>query len=109
MALSTSPSLLIDQFSSLGPRVFVAASTLSSSQVADTGRWAGCGENSKGSGAVGMRLYDLLCHTAATGTSLPGRVSWHSVIASTANGSTTLSSAFSTLAWDVSVSNSTST
>lgn len=106
---SSNPSLLIDQFSSLGPRVFIAATTAVSSAVCATGFWAGYGAGGRGSNPVGMQLGDVLIHVASTGATFPGRVTLHSVIGSTANVASTSASSGFTAAFDITVSNSTST
>lgn len=74
------------------------------------GFFAGLGELSRGNNGIGMRIGDVLMHvskdtlvsTDGTGnlSPFPGRVTFHSVVASTPNGSTVSSS----VAWDVTVS-----
>src|SRR3972149_6786140 len=57
-----------------------------------------------GGGRLGLKVGDILIHTETTGGTKPGRVTWHSVIASTANFST--ASYSSTGGFDCTLSNS---
>jgi hypothetical protein len=101
---SSNPSIVIDGFSSLMPRFFMAATTFLTSDVSSTGMWKGYGAGSRGGNPVGMQLGDVLIHIQSSGTAKPGFVSMHSVIASSANvASTTLSSGFNA-AYDITVS-----
>ena len=70
--------------------------TNSSTEVAASGYFTRCGIGSRGPNAVGLRLGDLVVVNAATGTtfSTTGKVTWHTVLAATANvASTSASSA----------------
>jgi hypothetical protein len=104
---SSNPSAIIDGFSSLMPRVFIAQTTAVSSAIIATGFWQGYGAGSRGSNPVGMQLGDVLMHIASTGSATPGRVTMHSVIGSTSNvASTSLSSGYNA-AYDVTVASAT--
>jgi hypothetical protein len=100
------PACLTDGFSSLMPRLFSWSSTNVASDFsllpattaaaeANRGYFKGCGDGSKNGGQIGMRPRDVLMHVsqATLGTTdfpagFPGIVTFHSVIASTADGST---------------------
>lgn len=106
-ASSSNPTLLVDGFGPSMPRLFVAATTYDSSDVTATGFWAGVGQGSKGSNPVGMRLGDILMHVASTGATIPGRVTMHSVIASTANVASTSASSGYGAVYNVTVASAT--
>jgi hypothetical protein len=99
--------MVMDCLAGVGPRVFWSKTTSISSAIVATGFWTACGENSRGSNPVGMRLYDILMHTSSTDSAQPGRTVITSVVGSTANvASTTLSSGFNA-SYDVTVAVST--
>ena len=95
------------------PRMFIAATTLTSSAVADTGRWAGCGKGGNPSSSagyaalVGMRVGDVLLHISSSGAANPARTSLHSVLSATANQTSTTASTGFNAVYDVTVSLST--
>ncbi len=109
---STNPvTLLMDGFASGMPRVFIYQSTHASTDIAllpastsssatGVGFFVGAGDGGHGLANAGMRVGDLLVNTNRGSTEFPGITTIHSVIASTANGST-LSSSFG---YDVTVS-----
>jgi hypothetical protein len=106
--VSSSTPLLLNT-GSLGPanpRMFMAATTMVSSQVADTARWVGYGV-APNVGTVGMRVGDVLLHVSSSGAANPGRVSLHSVLASSAQAASTASSSGWASLFDITVSLST--
>ena len=107
---SSDPAIVIDGYGTAMPRLYLAATTLTSSAVADTGRWVGYGAlgNTRNATQVGLRLGDVLLHVSSSGAGAPGRVSLHAVLSATSNaiGSTLLSSNYGT-GYDVTVSLST--
>lgn len=112
---STNPlALLIDGFGSpvaagSVPRVFCYSSTHNSTDILATGFFAACGDAGRSANNVGLRLGDIVINRASTTATIPGRVSMHSVTATTANVTSTLaSSAFAaTMGYDCSVSGNT--
>lgn len=109
---STNPlALLIDNALGVAssaaalPRVFVYKSTNASSDILGTGFFAACGYGSRS--GVDVRVNDIILNLSATNSTgaIAGRVSWHQAIASTANGSTSAASAWSSsFGFDVTVS-----
>jgi hypothetical protein len=81
--------------------------TNSSTEIAAVGFFTGCGIGSRAGNPVGMRVGDPVCVIANTGTTISstGKVTWHVVLASSANqASTSASSGFNALAFDVTIS-----
>lgn len=105
---SSDPALILDSMMD-GPRVFMAITTAVSSAIVSTGYWQGYGAGSRGGTPVGMRVGDVLLHQQTTNTAYPGRVTWHSVIASTANVASTAASSGWNASYNVTLNNSTST
>lgn len=80
--------------------------TNSSTEVAATGFFAGCGAGSRGGTGVGMLFGDIVLVAANTGTtfSTTGKVTLHSVLKATANVASTLASSGYGAAYDVTLS-----
>lgn len=108
---SSMPTLAVDGFASAFPRIFTMRSTAVSSALVATGFLAGLGAGSRASGGSnpGLRVGDIVLHTQTTDTAYPGRVTMHSVIASTANQASTSASTGWAAAYDITLNNSTST
>jgi hypothetical protein len=113
MAYSTSnPAIMmLDAFgqpSGAGgaPRIFAYSSTHNSTDILATGFFTGCGDGSR-LGSIGMRPGDIVINRASTSASIPGRVTAHSVIASTANVASTSASSGWAAAYDCSVASAT--
>jgi hypothetical protein len=107
---SSAPEAVFSGFGASIPRMFVISSTLTSSQVADTGRWAAMGYGSRNLVGPGMRVGDLVCHAGATASSSkPGYVSWHQVVGSTADQASTLAATGWAANFNLTLSLSTST
>jgi hypothetical protein len=104
---SSNPSMIVDGFASGMPRVFVAYTTSVSSAIIATGFWAGVGEGSRGGYQAGMRIGDVLLHRASTDSATPGRVTTHSVIASTADQASTSGSTGYSAAYNVTIASAT--
>jgi hypothetical protein len=106
--LMSGPAGLVSQGSQSradgGAQTWLYRSSDSSTAIsATTGYFTGqgygsrTGANSSTPPPVGMRLGDLVCHTESPAGATPGKVTWMSVIASTADQASTLgSSAFNT-------------
>lgn len=118
--LSTAPECIVQGFghqSSTGgtyggamPRLFVFGSTNVSTGITGTGFLAGHGEGGKTNRNVGLRVGDIVLHVSSTDAGVPGKVTLHSIIGSTANvASTAASSAFlSSFGFDCTLSGSSS-
>ena len=89
------------------PRWFNYSSTHSSTDVLATGFFTGCGQGGRPAN-IGMRVGDIVINTANTASTsaIPGRVTMHSVIASTANFASTVASSGWNAAYDITVSQS---
>lgn len=86
---STNPISMIDDGQGpLMPRTFLYSSTETSTDITATGFFTGVGAGGHGTGVVGLRVGDFLVNQVSTSSATPGRVTWHSCIASTANKST---------------------
>src|SRR3954469_14191300 len=81
------------------PRVFAYSSTHNSTDILATGFFGACGDGGRPAN-IGMRLGDIVINRASTSASIPGRVTTHSVIASTANFASTLASSGWNAAYD---------
>jgi hypothetical protein len=112
--LSTSPVLTVAAFGGStdnpSPRIFVFGSTNVSTGITGTGFLAGHGEGGRTSRNIGLRRGDIVLHVSSTDAGVPGKVTLHSVIGSTANvASTSASSAFtSSFGYDCTLSGSSS-
>ena len=92
-----------------GASVYAYESSDAATDIVATGYFAKCGygsnnKSSDASYAVGMRYGDLLLNRESSAGASPGRVSWHSVIGTTANQASTSASTGWNTAYDVSVS-----
>jgi hypothetical protein len=88
--------------------VFIAGTTYNSTDITAAGFWAGYGAGGRGGYQSGMRVGDILMHVASTGSAVvPGRVTMHSVIASSANVASTILSSGYNAAYDVTVASAT--
>jgi hypothetical protein len=109
---SSNPAIMmLDGFGQPGaaggaPRIFAYSSTHNSTDILATGFFAACGDGSR-LGSIGMRPGDLLLNRASTGASIPGRVTTHSVISSTANVASTVASSGWNAAYDCTVASAT--
>ncbi len=108
MAYSSSNpiALYVDGLLPLQPRTFVYSSSHNSTDVLATGFFTGVGDGSRGLTDLGMRVGDLLINRASTAAAIPGRVSFHSCISSTANQASTSASTGWVAAYDCTVSQS---
>lgn len=90
------------------PRIFAYSSTHASTDVTATGFFTGCGAGGRSANNIGLRLGDIIISRASTDASIPGRTSFHSVIGSTANMTSTSGSSWwsSSAGFDVTVSQS---
>lgn len=105
---STNPLVMMHDALSLGaPRVFSYQSTHNSTDILASGFFAGCGDGGRGSNNVGLRLADIVINRASTDNSIAGRVTMHSVTASTASFSSTLASSAYATVYNVSVASAT--
>ena len=109
---SSSPAImLLDGFgqpsgAAGAPRVFSYSSTANSTDILATGFFAGCGQGGRPAN-IGMRIGDVVLNIASTSASNPGRVTTHSVIASTANVASTIASSGWNAAYDCTVASAT--
>lgn len=88
------------------PRIFAYSSTHNSTDILATGFFTGCGYGGRPAN-VGMRVGDIIINRASTDASIAGRVTLHSVVASTANFASTLASSAYNTAFDCSVASAT--
>ena len=70
--------------------------------IQSTGYFKGVGAGGLGDGTVGVHVGDIIVNIESTAGATPGRVTLHSVVSSTANGTT--SPMGSTVGFDCSVS-----
>lgn len=106
-ASSSDPVLIVQGFGLGAPHVFAAQTTNVSSAITSTGFWSGCAEKGRGNN-FGMRLGDILFHRCSTDSATPGRVTVHSVIATSANVASTVASSGFNAQYDATVSVSSS-
>lgn len=79
------------------PNHWYYGSSDDSTSIAAAGYFAGCGVGSRGNNAIGMRIGDILTNVESSGGANAGRVTVHSVKASSADqSSTTASTGFNT-------------
>lgn len=88
------------------PRWFNYSSTHNSTDILATGFFAGCGDGSRPA-TIGMRPGDIVINRASTNAAIPGRVTMHSVVASTANVASTSASSGWNAAYDCTVASAT--
>ena len=88
------------------PRIFAYSSTHNSTDILATGFFTGCGYGGRPAN-IGMRVGDIVINTASTSASNPGRVTTHSVIASSANVASTVASSGYNAAYDCTVASAT--
>lgn len=88
------------------PRIFSYSSTHNSTDILATGFFTGCGDGGRPAN-IGMRLGDIVINRASTSAAIPGRVTMHSVVASTANFASTSASSGWAAAYDCTVASAT--
>jgi hypothetical protein len=87
-----------------GHQHWTYSSSDSAVTIAAAGYFTGVGYRSRGLAGLGMKLGDLVLNIESSAGAIPGRATWHSVTASSANvASTSASSGFSA-AYNVTVS-----
>lgn len=104
-------TLVQDGFSSNLPRIYSYQSSHASTDIVATGFFSACGDGGRSANNVGLRPGDVVINRASTNPTggIAGRVTMHSVIATTVNvTSTLLSSAFlSSFGFDATVASAT--
>lgn len=91
------------------PGIFSYQSSHGSTEILATGFFTGVGFGSRGSGNQGIQLGDIIINRASTNpnTGIAGRVTMHSVIASSANVASTLASSGYGASYDCTVASAT--
>ena len=80
-----------------GGAIFLHRSSDAATDIEATGFFAGAGyggraRSTAASKIIGMRYGDVVVHVESSGGATPGRVTWHSVIGSTADNASTAGS-----------------